>query len=106
MSAFARLRVVRIVLVAGVALRALAWGGLAGLTLIIGVALADLLVPLAATTRVTLFGVAVIASLITAAALVWRDRGVLSFDRVALWIEERFPNLDFALATSVEVAEE
>ena len=37
-----------------------------------------------------------------AATLFWRDRAVLSIPRVALWIEEHFPSLEYTLVTAVE----
>ena len=39
---------------------------------------------------------------LVAAALLWRDRGVFSLERVALWIEERVPSLEYSLVTAVE----
>jgi hypothetical protein len=44
----------------------------------------------------------VLAAIATLAALVWRSRFVWSFDRVALWIEERAPELRYALVTAVD----
>ena len=105
MSILAHVRAVRGVLAIGLALRAIAWGMLAVLTLIIGAALVDLVTPLTIGTRVTLLSVAVAAGIATAAALAWRDRRVLSLERVALWIEERFPSLEFRLATAVETSD-
>jgi hypothetical protein len=106
MSAFARLRLVRIVLGGGVLLRAVVWGALAALSVIIGVAAADVLMPLAASTRATLLDLAVLAAISTAASFVWRDRAVVSLQRVALWVEEHFPELDFTLATAVEAGDD
>jgi hypothetical protein len=102
MSILAHVRAVRMILAIGLALRAAGWGLLAVMTLIIGSALADLAAPLPVATRMTLLAIAIAAGLVTAATLAWRDRHVLSLERVALWIEERFPSLEFALATAVE----
>ncbi len=52
------------------------------------------------TTRPT--GVA--AAFVIGALLIWRDRAVWSAERVALWIEEHHPGLDFALVTAVDPA--
>jgi len=106
MSVLSRVRRVRAVLATGLLLRAAAWGTLASLTLIIGVALVDVVTPLSVLSRVTLLVVALVAGVIMAIALAWRDRRVLSLDHVALWIEERFPSLEFTLATAVETRDE
>lgn len=106
MSVLTHVRAVRAVLAIGLALRAVAWGVLARLTLIIGAALVDLATPLGVDTRATLLSVALLAGVATALTLAWRDRRVLSLDRVALWIEERFPSLDFTLATAVETGDD
>jgi hypothetical protein len=102
MSVASRLRAVRSILAAGVAIRALAWGGVAGLTILVGVAMADQRASLSVGARWTMFAVAVVASLIVAGTLIWRDRAVASLPRVALWIEERDPSLGYALVTAAE----
>jgi hypothetical protein len=106
MSILAHVRIVQTVLAIGLALRAAALGALASLTMIIGAALVDLGTPLDVATRATLLLVALAAGVMTAAALAWRDRRVLSLERVALWIEERFPSLEFTLATAVETGDD
>lgn len=45
---------------------------------------------------------AVACGLVTFGALAWRARFAWSFDRVALWIEERAPELRYALVTAVD----
>jgi hypothetical protein len=105
MNAFSQLRIVRAILVAGLALRALTWGAAVALTLVVGVALADLATPLPASVRGTMLAVAVIAAIGVAAAFAWRDRAALSLARVALWVEERFPSLEYVLVTAVETGE-
>jgi hypothetical protein len=105
MNIFAQLRAVRSVLAIGVALRALAWGAVAALTLVITASLVDLAVPLSPSLRSALLGVAATAAVVIAAVLCWRDRGVLSLSRVALWIEEHFPSLEYALVTAVELGD-
>ncbi|MEO6877056.1 MAG: hypothetical protein ABI205_01160, partial [Gemmatimonadaceae bacterium] len=102
MNVFSRLRVVRAILVMGVALRAVVWGAAVALTLVVGVAVADLATPLPASVRGMLLGVAIIAAVVAATALAWRDRAALSLSRVALWVEERFPQLEYVLVTAVE----
>ncbi|HEY4217383.1 MAG TPA: DUF4175 family protein [Gemmatimonadaceae bacterium] len=102
MNPFAQLRTVRAILVVGVMLRALAWGAAVGFSLVVGVALADLATPLPVSVRGALLIVAAVAAIAVAAAFAWRDRAVFSLQHVALWLEERFPSLDYVLVTAVE----
>ena len=106
MNAFARLRAARFALATGIVLRALAWGAVAAITVVVGVALVDVVVPLSLEIRARILGLAVAAGIATIAALAWRDRSVLSAERVALWLEERFPSLEYALVTAVEAGDE
>jgi len=105
MSALSQLRAVRTVLAAGALLRALAWGAGAAISLLLFAALVDLTVPLSLAARSAILVLAVFAAIAIPAALVWRDRGVLSLNRVALWIEEHFPALEYALVTAVETGD-
>ena len=102
MSLASRLRAIRAILATGVALRAIAWGIAAALTLFVGAAAIDMIVPLSLGVRTALLGISAVATIAVAAALVWRDRSVLSIPRVALWVEERFPSLEYGLVTAVE----
>ncbi|HTE44438.1 MAG TPA: hypothetical protein VK636_04250 [Gemmatimonadaceae bacterium] len=106
MNIHAQLRAVRLVLVAGVVLRAAAWGIVAAVTLVIGGAVADLVAPLSPALRSVLVGVAVASGVVVALALTWRDRAPLSLRRVALWIEEHFPALEYSLITAVELKDD
>ena len=99
-SIFSRLRAVRTVLVAGIVLRAVAWGVVTALTLVVGAAVIDLVVPLSLVTRDVLAVVAILSGIVVTAALCWRDRAALSLTRVALWIEEHFPSLEYTLVTA------
>ena len=102
MSIASRLRAIRAILATGVAARAIAWGMAVALTLIVTTALLDLIVPLSLGVRTALLIVAFVTVIAVAVALSWRDRAVLSLDRVALWVEEHFPNLEYTLVTAVE----
>jgi hypothetical protein len=102
MTTLQRLRSVRAILAAGILLRALAYGlAVAALVIAAGV-LADMLVGLSLGTRTAIGGGAALTALVAIAAFAWRDRHVLSLERVALWIEEREPSLQFALVTAVD----
>jgi len=106
MSILAYVRSVRTVLVIALAVRVVAVGTLASLTMLLGAGLVDLVTPLGVVTRAALLVIAAVAGVATSASLAWRDRRVLSLERVALWIEERFPSLEFTLATAVETGDD
>lgn len=57
---------------------------------------------LPATLRSVLPSLALAGALVTFSVLAWRNRFVWYFDRVALWIEERAPELRYALVTAVD----
>jgi hypothetical protein len=105
MSVGDRLRRIRAILATGVVLRALGWGIATALSVIVGATLIDMLVPLSLGVRTALLVVAVLSLFAVASALTWRDRGVLSIGRVALWVEERFPALEYALVTAAETGD-
>lgn len=102
MSVFARLRMVRAILAAGIGLRATTWGVVVALTVLGGAAAADQFAPLGVGVRRLLFALAIIAASSVAVALLWRDRRVGSLRRVALWIEEREQGLEYTLVSAVE----
>ena len=102
MNVFVRLRLVRMILAVAVAFRAVLWGLVAGLTFIVGTAASDLATPLPVPVRGALLALAVAASLAVAGAVAWRDRAVLTLQRVALWVEACFPDLEYALVTAVD----
>ena len=106
MSIFSRLRIVRFTLALGLGLRALVWGIVAALTVVLGGVLADHLSALTVGARTTIGVVAALAGLAVIATLVWRDRRVASLARVALWIEEQHPSLEYTLITAVETSDE
>lgn len=106
MSPFARVRSVRNILVAGVVIRALGWGMAVALTVFIAGALVDVHVALSMTTRYLLMAITVASFVAVAGALLWRDRSVLAMHRVALWIEEHDPSLEYRLVTAIEARRE
>jgi len=105
-SPFARLRLARLLLAAGTTVRALAWGVVAALTLLLTAAAVDGIVALALETRHSLRFVSLGAGLATFAALMWRDRRVWTLRRVALWLEERDASLAYTLVTAVETGDD
>jgi len=105
MNAMTQLRAVRVVLVIGTLVRAIAWGLGASFTLFVAVALIDLVTPLSLDARHAVVGVAAVGGLAIAASMLWRDRGVMSLERVAMWIEERVPSLEYTLVTAVETGD-
>jgi hypothetical protein len=102
MSIFSRLRAVRSTLGTGIVLRAAGWGAAAALTLVATSALVDAFTPISLNVRAALLTLSLVAAAFVTAAACWRDRAVVSLDRVALWIEERFPALEYLLITAVE----
>src|SRR4051812_32524544 len=106
MTVFSRLRSVRAILAAGVLARAAGWGAAAALTLLIGAALVDQHVALAVGTRHIVLAIAAATWIVTSGMLGWRDRTVTSLERVALWVEEQHPSLEYTLVTAVETGDE
>jgi len=89
-------------LAAVVALSALLWGVSAALAVVAAAALVRLVVPLPAAVYAALWPLAGLAALASAGVVVWRGRGVRSLEGVALWIEERQPELRYALVTAID----
>jgi hypothetical protein len=104
-NAMTQLRAVRVVLAMGAVVRALAWGIGAAFTLLVASALIDLATPLSLGARHVILAIAMLGALAIAASMAWRDRGVLSLERVAMWIEERVPSLEYTLVTAVETGD-
>ena len=97
-----RTRATRRLLVIAVLLRAAAWA----LAVVLGMTavwlMLDWIAGLPVVTRLALRWLTVLAGVITGASLVWRDRAAFSLERVALWIEEQVPWLQYALVTSLD----
>jgi hypothetical protein len=105
-SLFDRVRRVRTVLAVGVLARALGWAAFTALTVILATALVDRYAGLGAGVRNAVLLVAGAGAAATFAALGWRDRSVFSLERVALWIEEQQPSLQFTLISALELRDE
>lgn len=81
---------------------ALAWGIAAALGILAAISFAMLVVPDFGRRTEWHAGTALIAGIAVTAVLLWRVRQLVSFGRVALWIEERVPALQYSLVTAIE----
>ena len=97
-----RTRATRRMLIAAVIVRAALWAIATVLVLTAASILVDWLVGLPLGTRVALRWSSRAAGIAVGAALLWRDRAVMSLERVALWIEEQVPWLRYALVTAMD----
>ena len=104
MTPIARVRRARAVLLGTVAGASILWAAALAAAVLLIAAAADLLVPLPLEMRRFVVPAAAVAAIAAALTVVWRGRNARSLGRVALYIEERRPQLQFALATVVEPA--
>ena len=106
MTARDRVLRARTILQATIAGSAILWAAGALLAVIVLSAVADLVIGLPLEFRRAVVPGAVVAAVGAAFAIAWRGRRARSLERVALYIEERAPALNFALVTaSTEPAE-
>lgn len=102
MTAIERVRRTQRLLQGAVVAAAILWGAAAGTgVLALGVFMRD---TRAAIDPAGVRALAWIIALVFAAAVLWRARGVRSARRVAVWIEERVPQLQYALVTASDPA--
>lgn len=98
MTAVERVRRTQRLLQGAAVASAMLWGGAAG---VIALAIGSLARDGRATIGVAaVYAVAWTVAAVIAASLLWRARGVRSQRRVAVWIEERIPQLQYALVTA------
>ncbi len=102
MTAERRLARVQRLLYFTVGIRAGVWGAAAAMAALALAALADLWFGLPAGTRTAVLPAAMLAGLAADLLMLWRARAVARRERVALWLEERVPELRYALVTAVE----
>jgi hypothetical protein len=102
MSAIDRVRRARATLLAAVAGSAVLWGAGAALAVMLTFVLIDSTQPLPLFARHLAGSASFAAALVAMVLTVWRGRRALSLARVGLFIEERVPALQFALATAIE----
>jgi hypothetical protein len=102
MTAIERVRRTQRILGAAAVTGALMWGLAATLAILATLSFASLAVPaLRNDTALQLFA-ALLIGLTVVTALLWRRRHFASSSRVALWIEERIPELHYSLVTALE----
>lgn len=102
MTAAQQVRRAQAVLAVSTALVALAWGACGGAAVLVVAGAADLWIGLGRTVRTVIPAAAYVAGIVVLGASLWRYRRVLSPQAVALWIEERRPELGFALVTALD----
>ena len=102
MTALERVRRTQRILGAAAVGKALVWGITAALGIVVLTSLASLAFP-RFRTDTAFHGVAPLIEAVTVTALLlWRRRHFVSMNRVALWIEERIPELQYSLITAAE----
>nr|MBA3406069.1 hypothetical protein [Gemmatimonadaceae bacterium] len=89
---------------AAAAIAAVAWGVAVALGVLVFVSFASTVVPAIALHDSWYLSVAIVAGIGVTATLLWRARHLVSLARVALWIEERIPRLQYSLITAIEPA--
>ncbi|HEX6535927.1 MAG TPA: hypothetical protein VF041_15130 [Gemmatimonadaceae bacterium] len=97
-----RVRRARRRLAGTVAVAAILWAATAAMVVIVLAAGADAVLGLGAGARAAIIPAAVLAALGAAGVVLWRGRAARSVERVALWIEEREPRLQYALVTAID----
>jgi hypothetical protein len=102
MTAFERVRRTQRILGAAAVTGALVWGLAATLAIIAALAFASLAIPALRTESASQAIAALSIGVIIAGVLLWRKRHFASPNRVALWIEERIPELHYSLVTALE----
>lgn len=102
MTAFERVRHAQRVLIGAAVASAVLWGSAAAVAVLAIGAWTRPSVPSGAPRALS--GAAFVLGIVVAIALLWRARGVRSPRRVALWIEERIPQLQYALVTASDPA--
>src|SRR2546430_5990674 len=85
--------------------QALAWGLATALFVVALASFASLEVPSVAQRPTLVHDLALLAALVVAASFLWRSRRFAFGKRVALWIEERVPELRYSIITALEDAE-
>ncbi len=102
MTAFERVRRTQRILGTAAATHALIWGLAATLAAMATISFSSLAIPWLQSDSAFHDVIALALGVAVAGALLWRSRHFVSRSRVALWIEERVPELHYSLVTAVE----
>lgn len=102
MTAVETVRRTRRIISAAALLRALALGIAAAVLILAVASFAGLAVPGISRRPGITLAIAILLGAIATGILLWRSRRLLSLERVALWVEERVPALQYSLVTSLE----
>jgi hypothetical protein len=103
MTALERVRRTRTVLGAGAIAQSLGWGAATALAILAAFSFATLVDPRFADENSLQWGFAIASGFATTMYFLWRARHVGSIPRVALWLEERVPSLEYALVTAIDL---
>lgn len=104
MNALTRVRRARATLIVSAAVKAVLWAAVAAAGVVAVMVLGDLWLALPYTARRFTLPAMLAAAALAAAFVLWRSRHARSLSRVALFIEERVPALQFALVTALDTA--
>ncbi len=102
MTSAQRVRRAQQLLGVGAVTAAVAWGVAASIGILAAASLLNWISPTVGVATDWLAIVTLVTGIAVAAVLIWRARHVGSFSRVALWIEENLPGLQYSLVTAVE----
>ncbi|MEP7087574.1 MAG: hypothetical protein ABI884_09580, partial [Gemmatimonadota bacterium] len=104
MTALERVVSARRTLGVGVVLRAVFWAGAAIAALLAIAGILDWLVGIPRTARALAIPAAILLALAALAYALWRGRRVRELPAVALWLEERAPQLRYALVSALDAS--
>ncbi|HEV7387355.1 MAG TPA: hypothetical protein VGN73_01965 [Gemmatimonadaceae bacterium] len=102
MTAVETVRRTQRVIGATAVIRSLALGLVASLLVLALGSFASLAIPALSNRPATTYTIAILVGAAIAATMLWRARHFASPNRVALWLEERVPALQYSLVTSLE----
>ncbi|MGZ3465793.1 MAG: hypothetical protein ACXU91_03555, partial [Gemmatimonadaceae bacterium] len=102
MTVLDRVRRTQRILGAAALTQAFAWGLAAALAILAAISFLSLAIPRLRGDSTQYATIALILGAAVAAAILWRSRHFVSTNRVALWIEERIPELHYSLITAME----
>lgn len=85
-----------------VVMSALLWAAALAMAVVCVAAALNFLAPLGSTARVAILPLTATVALAAAGVVLWRGRAARSLESIALWIEERAPELRYALVTAID----